>query len=216
MGATLAPTELPVWDSYLTRLDISLFARSYDAIGFYAHMTNSGENTWHLLDPMLKAGSSAAAYGVAADKQVRLTWASSLARQDSFGQGWQTRGPGITSATDHPGVQTLAAGSTLSGTVSPYTNKLVEFTTSANVVDISATTPFSRMHEAEGTEHDNLSGPPNAFCVSDCTMCPQMQALPRLAPGTTWVAVTGDSAGASYTVAGPRRPATRAWWVAGS
>jgi hypothetical protein len=72
VGATLAPTELPVWDSYLTRLDVSLLALSYDAIGD-AHMTNSGENAWQLLDPMLKAGNSTAAYGVAADKQVRLT-----------------------------------------------------------------------------------------------------------------------------------------------
>jgi hypothetical protein len=37
--------------------------------------------------------------------------------------------------------------------VSLYTNELIEFTTSANVVDIPATTPYSRMHQADGTEH---------------------------------------------------------------
>jgi hypothetical protein len=73
VGATLVPTELPVWNAYLTGLNTSLFARTYDAIGFYAHMTNSGENTWGLLDKMLKAGGSAAAYNVAANKEVRLT-----------------------------------------------------------------------------------------------------------------------------------------------
>jgi hypothetical protein len=202
VGATLAPTELPVWDAYLTELGTSLFARTYDAIGFYAHMTNSGENTWHLLEPMLKAGGSAAAYAVAANKEVRLTWASSLARQSGFGKGWQTTGPGITTATVHPGRQVVANGSDLSGTVPAYTNKLVEFKATANVVDLSATTPYSRLHEANGKEYDNLSAPPNAFCVNQCTMCPQMQAMPKLEPGPNWLAVTGDSSGASYTLAG--------------
>jgi hypothetical protein len=202
VGATLAPTELPVWDAYLTDLGTSLFARTYDAIGFYAHMTNSGENTWHLLDRMLKASGSAAAYNLAANKEVRLTWASSLARQSGFGKGWQTTGPGITSATVHPGIQVLANGSDLSGSVPAYANKLVEFKATANVVDVSATTPYSRLHEANGKEYDNLSAPPNAFCVSQCTMCPQMQAMPKLVPGPNWLAVTGDSAGATYTLAG--------------
>lgn len=202
VGATLAPTELPVWNDYLTRLSTSLFARSYDAIGFYAHMTNSGQDTWHLLDKMLKAGGSAAAYNVAANKTLRLTWASSLARQSGFGKGWQTTGPGITSATVHPGIQVLANGSDLGGMVAAYTNKLVEFKATANVVDISASTPYSRLHEANGTEHDNLSTAPNAFCVSHCSMCPQMQAMPKLQPGPNWLAVTGDSAGATYALAG--------------
>jgi len=202
VGATLAPTELPAWDAYLTGLSTSLFARSYDAIGFYSHMTESGDDTWHLLDKMLKAGGSAAAYTVAANKQLRLTWASSLARQ-SFGKGWKTTGPGITGATYHPGIHQIALGSNVNETVAPYTNALVRFqVTTAKVVDISATTQYSRLHTAKGTEYDDLSKGPNAFCVTDCTMCPQVQSLPRLTTGTNWLAVTGDAAGASYSIAG--------------
>jgi hypothetical protein len=204
VGATLAPTELPVWNAYLTGLSTSLFARSYDAIGFYAHMTNSGEDTWHLLDPMLKAGSSAAAYNVAASKTVRLTWASSLARQSSFGKGWQTSGPGITSATVHPGIHEVVIGTTITGNVAPYTNALVEFRAASDIVDISASTPYSRLHLANDTEDDNLTAGPNAFCVNNCDACPQVEALPKLPLGTQWLAVTGDSAGASYTVAGAK------------
>ena len=205
VGATLAPTELPVWKAYLTGLSTSLFARSYDAIGFYAHMTNSGENTWHLLDPMLKAGGSAGAYNVAANKQVRLTWASSFARQASLGKGWHISGPGITSDTYHPGIHQIAVGSDVSDSVAPYANALVRFqVTTAQVVDISATTQYSRLHTAGGTEYDDLTKGPNAFCVSDCTMCPHVESLPRLTPGTSWLAVTGDAAGASYTIAGSK------------
>jgi hypothetical protein len=205
VGATLAPTTLPVWDSYLTDPHASLFARSYDAIGFYAHVTNSGENTWNLLDRMLKSGSSAAAYNVAADKEVRLTWASSLARQSGLGKGWQTTGPGITSATYHPGIYDLAVGSTFGSSVAPYTNALVRFQVSgAQVVDITAPTPYSRLHTADGKEYDGLASGPNAFCVSNCTMCPQLKDLPRLASGTNWLAVTGDAAGSSWSIAGAK------------
>jgi len=192
-----------VWNAYLTGLSTSLFARGYDAIGFYAHMTNSGEDTWHLLDKMLKAGGSAAAYNLAANKQVRLTWASSLARQASLGRGWQTTGPGITGATYHPGINQIAVGTNVNDTVAPYTNALVRFQAStAQVVDISASTQYSRLHTSRGTEYDDLSKGPNAFCISNCNMCRQVQHLPRLTTGTNWLAVTGDAAGASYSIAG--------------
>jgi hypothetical protein len=206
VGATLAPTELNVWNDYLTDIDTSLFSRSYDAIGFYAHMTNSGEDTWHLLDPMLRAGSSPAAYNVAADNEVRLTWASSLARQPSLGQGWQTTGPGITSATYHPSVDSIADGTKVTDTVDPYTNDVIRFTvTSAEIVDVTVSTKYSRLHTSNGTEYDNLTSGPAAFCVKDCDMCPQVQDLPKLpAGGTNWLAVTGDAAGATYTVAGAK------------
>ncbi len=206
VGATLAPTELEEWNPYLTGIATSLFARSYDAIGFYAHMTNSGENTWHLLDPMLKAGSSAAAYNVAADKEVRLTWASSLARDPGLGKGWQTTGPGITSATYHPPTYEVAQGSKFTAAVPPYANAVIRFgVSSADVVDLTVSSPYSRLHTAGGTEYDDLAKGPAAFCIRDCDMCPQVQALPKLeSGGTNWLAVGGDSSGAAWTVAGAK------------
>jgi len=206
VGATLAPTELPEWDPYLSDIGTSLFSRSYDAIGFYAHMTDSGENTWRLLDPMLRAGSSPAAYSLAANNEVRLTWASSLARQSALGKGWQTTGPGITSATYHPPTDSISETSKITHAVSPYTNALLRFTvTTAQIVDVTVSTQFSRLHTSGGTEYDNLTKGPAAFCVQDCTMCPQLQALPKLdSGGTNWLAVTGDATGATYTVAGAK------------
>jgi hypothetical protein len=40
-------------------------------------MTESGEDTWHRLDPMLKSGGSAAAYLAATNTTLRPDWASS-------------------------------------------------------------------------------------------------------------------------------------------
>ena len=157
---------------------------------------------------MLKAdvtGGSAAAYNVAANKQVRLTWASSLARQTSLGSGWQTTGPGITGTTYHPPIHDIAVGTNVSDNVAAYANVLVRFqVTTAQVVDISASTQYSRLHTASGSKYDDLTKPPNVFCVSDCNKCPQVADLPKLTTGINWLAVTGDASGATYSIAGAK------------
>jgi hypothetical protein len=78
---------------------------------------------------------------------------------------------------------------------------LVPFNPSADVVTVTTSTPYSRMHEPGGSTVDDLTGT-HQYCVNECTQCPDMEAMPRLAPGATWLAVTGDSDGASYTVTG--------------
>jgi hypothetical protein len=201
VGATLIPTEDSFWDAYLTGIDVSLFARRYSAIGFYSLMTASGEDTWHLLDPMLKAGSSAGAYVLAANSTLRLDWASSLARKPDFGNGWDATGPGITDSRYKPTVSVLHEGTVLKANVAPYTNALIAFDSSADVVDITAGTPYSRLHEADGTDINDLSTS-TSYCAKDCDKCPEMKDMPRLAAGATWLAVTGDTAGASYIVTG--------------
>ena len=201
VGDTLEPAPDDWWIDYLTDLKVPLFSRSYDAIGFYAHLTESGEDTWHLLDHMFEAGSSAAAYKLVADHTVRLTWASSLARRSSFGAGWNTTGPGIVSYRYAPHVSVLRSGTVLKDTVAPYTNALIAFNPSAYVVTVTTSTPYSRMHEPDGTNVDDLTGT-HEYCVSECGRCPDMNAMPKLAPGATWLAVTGDSTGAHYTITG--------------
>ncbi|HVB91125.1 MAG TPA: hypothetical protein VND70_03395 [Acidimicrobiales bacterium] len=201
VGATLYPAEDSFWDAYLTDPSISLFARKYSAIGFYSLMTASGQDTWHLLDPMLKAPSSAAAYALAANSTLKLDWASSLARKPDFGKGWDATGPGITDSRYKPTVSVLRQGTVLKGDVAPYTNALIAFDPSADVVDITAGTPYSRLHEADGTGINGLSSS-TSYCVKDCDKCPEMKDMPKLEPGATWLAVTGDTAGSSYVVTG--------------
>jgi hypothetical protein len=45
VGETLEPSTDGFWDAYLTAPALPLFSRSYSAIGFYALMTSSGEDT---------------------------------------------------------------------------------------------------------------------------------------------------------------------------
>jgi hypothetical protein len=202
VGDTLYPEGDPFWNAYLTQPQTPLFSRSYDAVGFYSLMTDSGQDTWHLLDPMLKSGGSAGAYLAAANSTLRQNWASSLARQESFGKAWDIDGPGITSAVYHPKVTVLRQGTVIAASVAPYANALIKFNPVADVVTLSATTPNSRLREGNGDEVTNVSQASRMYCVHDCDKCPEMESLPRLSSGLTWLAVTGDSGGASYSVTG--------------
>ena len=98
VGQTLAPspsTSDGWWRRYLLDIGKSLLTRTYDAIGFFAHMEETGIDPWHSFDLMFKAPTSAMAYAIATDRQFKLTWASSLLRDPDFGAGWDTTGPNI-------------------------------------------------------------------------------------------------------------------------
>jgi len=205
VGQTLAPSPtlgLSWWNGYLLSFGTSLFDMEYDAIGFFAHMDETGTEPWHLFDRMFKAPTSAAAYAIATDKEFKLTWASSLLRDPDFGEGWDTTGPGIPAALAvRVDVHILAPGQSLNGKVAPFTNDIVAVTTAANTLQFSVSTPYSRLHDSTTHDVDNVQTGPHKFCVNDCSASAELAVLPRLAPGAVWLALTGDTAGATYSVA---------------
>ena len=203
VGEELAPspsTSDGWWQEYLLDIGKSLFARSYDAIGFFAHMEETGADPWHSFDPMFKAHTSAAAYALATDHQFKLTWASSLLRKTDFGDGWDTTGPTIPNVGFVPTVHVLAAGQALSGKVSPYTNAIVGVNTNANALEVSVNTPYSRLHDSTNHDFNDLDTSSNRFCLNNCSADTELEALPRLTGGEVWLAITGDSAGATYSI----------------
>ena len=103
-------------------------------------------------------------------------------------------------------------GTSLGASVKPYTNGLIKFTSTADVVTITATTPYSRLHESDGKNVDSLMGS-TQYCANQCNKCIEMTTMPRLDPGTAWLAETGDAAGASYSVTGGPAMCDRACMV---
>lgn len=92
-------------------------------------------------------------------------------------------------------------GTSLAASVKAYTNGLTKFTSTADVVTITATSPYSRLREADGKNIDSLMGSTN-YCADQCSKCVEMTAMPTLDPGTAWLAETGGASGASYSVTG--------------
>ena len=214
VGETLEPSTDGFWDAYLTAPEIPLFTRAYSAIGFYSLITSSRQDTWHLLDPMFRAPSNGAAYSLAANGKLREDGASTLARQPSFGDGWNATGPGIPDdARFNPATSIVRNGTSIAASVKPYTNGLIKFTSAADVVTITATSPYSRLHEANGKNIDGLMGS-TQYCVNQCNKCVEMTtSCPDLDPGTAWLAETGDATGASYSVTGGPAMCDRACMV---
>jgi hypothetical protein len=206
VGQTLSPSPTVAngwWSHYLLDISQSLFGRMYDAIGFFAHMDETGTNPWHSFDVMFKSHTSAQAYAVATDRQFKLTWASSFLRRPSFGDGWDATGPAIPDAGDMafvPTVHVLAANQSLTGKVPAYTNAVVGITTSANALQVNVSTPYSRLHDSTNHDFDDLQAAPNRFCLNNCSASAVLASLPRLTPGEVWLAVTGDTAGATYSI----------------
>ena len=59
VGDALRPTAAAwSWADYITNPGKPLFSRSYDALGFYAHLMRSQINTWDVLIPMLQASDN--------------------------------------------------------------------------------------------------------------------------------------------------------------
>jgi hypothetical protein len=204
VGQSLAPSATQgdyYWDLYLTHIGTSLLARSDDAVGFFAHMDESGIDPWHSFDLMFKAPTSKAAYDLATNGSFKTTWASSLLQKASWGEGWDTTGPAIPGGVWYtPKVTVLGVGQSLTGYVAPYTNAIVAVNTPADMLQVTVNTPYSRLHDSSDHDFDDLLSGPNRFCLNDCASSAELAQLPRLTPGEVWLALTGNTAGATYTI----------------
>jgi hypothetical protein len=116
------------WRRYLTDPGKALFGRVYDAIGFYAHLDESGSDPWKLIVPMLDAFDNEPAWdaSVGSGNAAFLdSWPTGLAREPDRGTAWDTRMAGIT--LDRPQLQKRAIGNgqSLTESAPPGGNRLV-------------------------------------------------------------------------------------------
>ena len=92
-------TESSFWLSYLNTPTWSLFQRTYSALGFFAHLAETGTDVWHKILPMGQAiirGWNAAGWQAAAPGQAFLdSWGSGYAEGRYSGTAWQSSGPNL-------------------------------------------------------------------------------------------------------------------------
>lgn len=206
VGDTLAPRASPDewWTSYLTFPEKDLRRRSYDAIGFYAHLEETGHSPWAVFRDMWKAGvDSRAAWdasGANADDFLD-TWAGSHLRRPALGTAWDTTGPNIT--TDHALATRLRVpdGRAVTVTAAPYTNQIYELEPSADIVHIEVA-GHGRL--ADGSI-DTTALTSQDYCTldqgCDCPGAASSSGPPPLASGAL-LALTGGPAGATAVLQG--------------
>lgn len=193
VGETFAggsPSSARNWNAWLSRPDISLFRRTYPALGFYAALEADGIDPWPLLDAMGQAETSLEALHIAAgdrDAETALRLGRRATRAPEIGPQWESSGPGITSTR---GARRLNVSE---GVPSNPAGPLPAMSSSAFDVRIStsASVPVLRVqvggaHLAIGSTggDDAVVTSAMAFCVGpgECQCPGAPEPLPQLDP----------------------------------
>lgn len=203
-------SDYAMWDRYLTMPQIPLTQRSYDAIGFYSHLDNTGTNPWTVFRAMWESGSDNvdAFRSAGADRDEFLgSWPASVFREpDVLGPAWDTTGPGITPAKYVPPRLSLGNGDRLDLSVAMFVNDGDFVSVSADVLHIQAE---GHARLSDGTV-DTTALTDAWFCVAgkECA-CPDGNPLPvpivATVAGDIAIASTGATDGTLGTASGVSR-----------
>ena len=195
------------WVTYLQGTDISLFARGYDAAGYYAQAFEAGVSLGAAFKAVLTDVDNAERFALAGTATGAFLdkWASELSRRE-FGPAWDFSGPQILSPASARAPITnigVSIGSTEAFSQPAYTNHLFAMSSSADIVIVEA---FGRVRISDGDVDQVIMG--NAsFCTTDkgCGPCPD-GSDPTIEQvklvGDSLIAVSGGTDGTNGTVSG--------------
>ena len=199
------------WGPYLSAPTKSLYARSYDGIGFFSHLEHAGVDVWHRIVPMMTAGGNGAAFdtATAGTAQALDDWASGLFREDGVGSAWTTTGPDIPDIAPPRASKSLGNPSSVTVGTSAAGVAIVDLDVSADVVTVFAPSGSSgHLRDAAGNDRllSDVSGRPLCTMPGGCT-CPDGTpaagaTFAALAPGDAWLGVTGGSKPTGVTLSG--------------
>ena len=215
MTSLSAPTPYGArfWAAYFHTATTTLFKRAYDALGFFAHLAETGIDVMGRMPAAMQAavgqGGSVAAFGAlfngASPNRFFSTWPTSLLRKPALGADWDAHGPGITADAAVPGNVVADNGSPATGgQIAAYANDDRWVAVSADVVLLSART-FARLRATGGTF--DSSSPSGVYCtMGPACSCPQgsPQAGVKFTPldrGSYYLAVGGGTSGSTWSLA---------------
>lgn len=205
-GAGEPPPAAVDWDRYVTDPGKKLYARAYDAMGFFAQLAQVGTDPWTVLDAIYRAGSASsdAAFEAARADTPTFTdrWGSSWYRDGQSNAAWaMSAGYGIPDLAHRavPGSIQLVDGGSESISATPLTATIADLHTTAFITRVEVPTGTGRVGEprAGGLDKVVRSGTLD-LCTDpggDCS-CPEGTSLtgstPQLAPPDLRVAATGE------------------------
>ncbi|HEX5141181.1 MAG TPA: hypothetical protein VFX19_09570, partial [Dehalococcoidia bacterium] len=157
------------WDQWL-ETQVDLRTRDYDAIGFYAHLAETGTDPWTVFQHMWDAGSDnalALEQAEANNDEFLDSWASSVMREPDRGEAWDTTGPGITDGSFSPVAKVLTEDNSIEIS-SPFFNTYTQFINLE--VDAVKFSYEGHVRVSDGTM-DSTETDGKWFCVAgrDCT-----------------------------------------------
>ena len=197
------------WTQWLLEPDKRLYSRAYDAVGFFAHIEDSGANPWALRDAMVNQSHILnGPYLVAADAapdRLLDEWGPGYLRDVNNIPRWETTGLGIP-----PNVQfevpvvDLANGGFRTLSVNALAVKPARLNLSADVVQVNANDVHGRIRFANGADYaiSDLDG--MLLCTRSDGCCPSGDI--QIAGGIAQVGLTGHLDGGVVTLLGVEAP----------
>jgi hypothetical protein len=195
------------WKKYLVAPRIDLRTRAYDAVGFYAHLAETGINPWSIFEAQWAAGSDHFAIfeATGATGEAFLdSWASSVTRDAARGAAWDTTGEAITSDRYEPSVHAIVDGTAVDLSAAVFTNDVRSLSIDVDLLRVEVE---GHVRLSDGSVdlvlHENA-----LFCIvgHDCAkVCPGSDPPPAT-DGTigsrVLVATTGSIDGSLGTASG--------------
>jgi hypothetical protein len=205
------PIGAEFWRRYFATPARPLFKRTYDGIGFFAHLAESGVDVMPRMPAALQAmvahGSAAAfaaLFAGGSPDRFFATWPAGLLRRPALGPDWDAHGPGITADAVTPGTVVVDSGSApAGGQVPAYANDDRSLAISSDVLVLNAR-GYSRLRAAGGTL--DSSTPSGVYCTMGASCaCPSGSpqagvAFQTLNRGSYYLAMSGGPGGSAWSV----------------
>lgn len=201
------PKNARWWQHYLTEPLTPLFWRSYDAIGFYAHLAETGIDPWTVFRAMWTSGIDSATVFKASgadNKAFTDSWASGLLRESSRGRAWDTQEISISADQVIAPPADMGDGGNFTIHVDPYTNWDETLNVSAHYLGVT-TTGSARLSDGS---IDLVLPAHSAFCTDQAaceSTCPDGTAMvpaPAKLGSASVIAITGGTQGSDLAAVG--------------
>jgi hypothetical protein len=168
----LSYTDAEAWgfSKYVNNQNTPLFARTYDAAGFWGHVQDTYGDLWTRLNAVLSANGNAAVFQAAGgnDPKFLATWGSAVANEPTGGSAWTTTSPIAIPAGTHAkrtSITYAASHPTTFVKANAYTTNAYELHPSATApivhIKITGTARMSTTYNYESNLKDG------SFCIAD-------------------------------------------------
>jgi hypothetical protein len=207
------------WRAYLNNATRPLSSRTYDGIGFFVHLAETGVNPWAVIDKMTDAmangAGTAAGWNAAGVSTAFLdSWGSGFVQGAGgmTGRAWSTSGPGLPSY--RPNLDTAPGGEVVDGkslTIDVPQEATFPVTASigAEVVLVKPSGGIGRISLGHGTDATLDVAAGKTYCTlgADQCKCPEGSGgegttFTPIEKGLQYVGVTGGLKKASLNIAG--------------
>ncbi|GAB3417428.1 hypothetical protein GCM10027569_41400 [Flindersiella endophytica] len=217
MGA-LGPPNQPLanhWAYYLRHPNLPLEGRTYDGMGFFVHLAETGTDPWKVIDPMGRklrdgTGTPEAWRASGMSSSFEETWGSGFVQDPSRGKAWMSTGPNLAASVPRFEQETIANGDTRSVVSNPTAARMKRLSIAAEVVQVDPSPAAKgRISLSVGTDVTLDVARSATYCAlggSACTCPPDSErAGTKFTPmerGEQYAGVTGGLENASVSVSG--------------